>query len=57
MDHKAIWSLSRSVSFFPSFFDEIQKAQRRKGDRTSGLEIPANVTVLRDNIIDLQEVS
>jgi hypothetical protein len=54
--HKAIWSLSRSVSLFPSFFDEIQKALRRKGDETSGLEVPVNVPILRDNIIDLHEV-
>jgi hypothetical protein len=56
MYHMALWSLSRSVSFFPSFFDEIQKAPRRKDDENSGLEIPVKVTILRDNIIDLHEV-
>ena len=44
------------MSFFPSFFDEIQKALRRKGDETSRLEIPVNVPVFRDEIIDLHEV-
>jgi hypothetical protein len=40
------------VSLFPSFFDEIEKALRRKGDKTSSLEVPVNVTVLREDIID-----
>ena len=56
MYQKAIWSLSRSVSFFSSFFDEIQKALRSKGDETSRLKISVNVPVFRDDIIDLHEV-
>ncbi len=56
MYHRAIGSLFSSVSFFPSFFDELQKALRRKGDETSALEIPVNMAVLRDYIIDLHQV-
>jgi hypothetical protein len=49
-------SMVLSVSFFTSFFDEAKKALRRKGDEPGALEIPVNVTVLRDNKIDLHEI-